>query len=118
VKQLKVIRLVANFAASDPSLAQKFYGEILGLDLLMDMNWIRTYGGTAKMSVQVSFMTEGGSGIAVPDLSVEVDDLDSAFEKFKAGGFVIEYGPVMEPWGARRFFVRDPFNRLVNILEH
>jgi catechol 2,3-dioxygenase-like lactoylglutathione lyase family enzyme len=118
VKKLKVIRLVANFAAPDPSLAQKFYGEILGLDLLMDMNWIRTYGGAAKMSVQVSFMNEGGSGTAVPDLSVEVDDLDSALEKFKAGGFVIEYGPVAEPWGVRRFFVRDPFNRLVNILEH
>jgi catechol 2,3-dioxygenase-like lactoylglutathione lyase family enzyme len=118
VKKLKVIRLVANFAAPDPSLAQKFYGEILGLDLLMDMNWIRTYGGAAKMTVQVSFMNEGGSGTAVPDLSVEVDDLDSALEKFKAVGFVIEYGPVAEPWGVRRFFVRDPFNRLVNILEH
>lgn len=23
-----------------------------------------------------------------------------------------------EPWGVRRFFVRDPFGRLLNILEH
>ena len=34
------------------------------------------------------------------------------------GGFPIEYGPVDEPWGVRRFFVRDPFGRLINILKH
>ena len=46
-------------------------------DLLMDMGWIRTYGSKTKMSVQISFMNEGGSGTPVPDLSIEVDDLDA-----------------------------------------
>jgi catechol 2,3-dioxygenase-like lactoylglutathione lyase family enzyme len=115
---LKVKRVVANVRAADPALAEKFYADILGLDLLMDMNWIRTYGSKTKMSVQVSFLSEGGSGTPVPDLSIEVDDLDIAFNKFKKGGFDIEYGPVGEPWGVRRFFVRDPFGRLVNVLSH
>jgi catechol 2,3-dioxygenase-like lactoylglutathione lyase family enzyme len=115
---LKVQRIVANVRAVDPALAQKFYGDILGLDLLMDMNWIRTYGSKTKMSVQVSFMSEGGSGTPVPDLSIEVDELDIAFSKLKNGGFEIEYGPVVERWGVRRFFVRDPFGRLVNVLSH
>jgi catechol 2,3-dioxygenase-like lactoylglutathione lyase family enzyme len=70
------------------------------------------------MSVQVSFMSEGGSGTPVPDLSVEVDDVDVAFGKFTSAGFEIAYGPVVEPWGVRRFFVRDPFGRLVNVLSH
>ena len=82
------------------------------------MNWIRTYGSKIKMSVQVSFMSEGGSGTSVPDLSVEVDDLDDALNKFKKGGFAVEYGPVIEPWGVRRFFVRDPLGLLVNVLSH
>ncbi|GHC21510.1 hypothetical protein [Aidingimonas halophila] len=30
----------------------------------------------------------------------------------------IEYGPVSEPWGVRRFYVRDPFGRLINLLQH
>ena len=30
----------------------------------------------------------------------------------------IEYGPADEPWGVRRFYVRDPFGRLINILMH
>ena len=115
---MKVQRVVANIKTVDPALAQAFYGEILGLDLLMDMNWIRTYGSKTKMSVQVSFMSEGGSGTPVPDLSIEVDDLDTALNRFKNGGFTVEYGPVVEPWGVRRFFVRDPFGRLVNVLTH
>ena len=76
---MTVRRIVANIRASDPALAAKFYGDILGLDLLMDMNWIRTYGSDTRMSVQVSFMSEGGSGTQVPDLSIEVDDIDIAF---------------------------------------
>lgn len=70
------------------------------------------------MTVQVSFATEGGSGAPVPDLSIEVNDLDAALSGMRDAGFAIEYGPADEPWGVRRFFVRDPFGRLVNILAH
>ena len=31
----------------------------------------------------------------------------------QAAGLKIEYGPVTEPWGVTRFYVRDPFERLV-----
>ncbi|MGO4841412.1 VOC family protein, partial [Rhizobiaceae sp. 2RAB30] len=62
--------------------------------------------------------TEGGSGTPVPDLSIEVDDVDDALEAMKRAGFVPEYGPADEPWGVRRFYVRDPFGKLVNILSH
>lgn len=115
---MKVQRVVANMKVSDPSLAQKFYEQILGLDLLMDMNWIRTYGSNMKMSVQVSFMREGGAGTPVPDISIEVDDVDAALDGFRKSGFAIEYGPTIESWGVRRFFVRDPFGYLVNVLSH
>lgn len=115
---MAVRRIVANVAADDPSAAKKFYGDILGLDLKMDMGWIATYGGDAKASVQISFASQGGSGTPVPDLSIEVDDVDAVLETMRAAGFPIEYGPVDEPWGVRRFYVRDPFGRLVNVLMH
>jgi catechol 2,3-dioxygenase-like lactoylglutathione lyase family enzyme len=54
----------------------------------------------------------------VPDLSIEVDDVDAALDRMKKAGIHIEYGPVDEPWGVRRFYVRDPFGKLVNILAH
>lgn len=115
---MQVKRIAANFQTPDPSRARAFYQDVLGLDLLMDQGWIQTYGSSTEMRVQVSFATEGGSGTVVPDLSIEVDDVDTAFERMVAAGFAIEYGPVDEPWGVRRFFVRDPVGKLVNVLAH
>ena len=115
---MKVRRIVANIATPDVAAAKRFYHEVLGLDVLMDLGWIATYGSPRKASAQVSIMSEGGSGTPVPDLSIEVDDLDAALARVKAAGIAIEYGPADEPWGVRRFYVRDPFGKLVNILVH
>lgn len=115
---MKVRRIMSNMATSNLSKAQAFYGDILGLDLLMDHGWFRTYGSDEKMMVQVSFGAEGGSGTPVPDLSIEVDDVQAALARFEAANVSIEYGPVSEPWGVRRFYVRDPFGRLINVLQH
>src|SRR5689334_22521890 len=115
---MKVKRIVANIAAKDLAAARRFYGEILGLDVLMDHGWITTYGSAQKMTVQVGIASEGGSGTPVPDLSIEVDDLDAALQRMERVAIPIEYGPAEEPWGVRRFYVRDPFGKLINILVH
>ena len=115
---MRVKRIMSNTATPDVSEAAAFYRDILGLKLVMDHGWFQTYGSDAKMTVQVSFGSEGGSGTAVPDLSIEVDDVDSALARFKKANVPIEYGPASEPWGVRRFYVRDPFGKLINILQH
>ena len=115
---MKVKRIVSNVAASNVEKATAFYKDVLGLEVLMDLGWIRTYGSSAKMTVQLSVMSEGGSGTAVPDISIEVDDVDEALSRVRKAGVAIEYGPATEPWGVRRFYVRDPFGKLVNILQH
>ncbi|MDR5859927.1 glyoxalase [Halomonas eurihalina] len=115
---MKVKRIMANTATEDLDKAEAFYGGILGLERLMDHGWFRTYGSEEQMRVQVSFGAEGGSGTEVPDLSIEVDDLETALARFEEASVPIEYGPVSEPWGVRRFYVRDPFGKLVNILQH
>ncbi|MEC0208377.1 VOC family protein [Paenibacillus ehimensis] len=115
---MKVRRIVANIDTRKIEEAKSFYHDVLGLDLLMDHGWIATYGSNEEMSVQVSFASEGGSGTPTPDLSIEVDDVEAALERVKRAGFSVEYGPVNEPWGVRRFFVRDPFGKLINILAH
>lgn len=115
---MKVKRIVANIAGPDLAVATRFYKDVLGLDLLMDLGWIATYGSSETMRVQVSVASQGGSGTAVPDLSIEVDDLDAAFDRVRAAGCRIEYGPADEPWGVRRFYTRDPFGKLVNIVTH
>jgi catechol 2,3-dioxygenase-like lactoylglutathione lyase family enzyme len=84
----------------------------------MDQGWIVTLAASTTMTPQITIASEGGSGTPVPDISVEVDDLDEALRRVRAFGLVVEYGPVSEPWQVRRFYVRDPLGRLVNILVH
>jgi hypothetical protein len=54
----------------------------------------------------------------VPDRSIEVDNLEAAFQGIKRAEFAIQYGPADEPWGLRRFLVREPLAKLVNIHAH
>jgi catechol 2,3-dioxygenase-like lactoylglutathione lyase family enzyme len=115
---MKIKRIVCNVETPDVKKGQSFYRDVLGLEVIMDLGWIRTYGCDSRMTVQVSFLSEGGSGTVVPDLSIEVDNLETALKRVKRAGIALEYGPESEPWGVRRFYVRDPFGKLINILEH
>lgn len=116
---MAVRRIVANISAADPALARAFYEELLGLKLVMDFGWILTFASDELLAMpQVSVMSEGGSGTPVPDLSIEVDDVDEVYARAVAAGFEITYAITDEPWGVRRFFVRDPFGKIVNILSH
>jgi catechol 2,3-dioxygenase-like lactoylglutathione lyase family enzyme len=115
---MAVNRVVANIATEQLETAKVFYGEVLGMEIGMDHGWIITFIGSGLSSPQISFAAEGGSGTPVPDLSIEVDDLAAVHSRMVGAGYQVEYGPVTEPWGVKRFFVRDPFGKLLNILCH
>lgn len=116
--RMSVKRVVANIESAHPREARAFYGGILGMNVVMDHGWIVTFAGDANSTAQISIASEGGSGTPVPDLSVEVDNLDEVLDRVSKAGLPVEYGPALEPWGVRRFYVRDPFGRLLNILSH
>jgi catechol 2,3-dioxygenase-like lactoylglutathione lyase family enzyme len=118
VPEMRINRITANIEAPNIDRADVFYHDVLALERVMDYGWIRTYGSNSKMTVQISVASEGGSGTPVPDLSIEVDNIETALTRVKKAGISIEYGPESEPWGVRRFFVRDPFGKLINILQH
>ena len=111
-------RIVTNIQVDKIANAKAFYCDVLDMKVVMDLGWIVTFAAESSVAPQVSVATEGGSGTCVPDLSIEVDNLDEVHQRIVVGGFAVEYGPVTEPWGVRRFYVRDPFGRLLNILTH
>lgn len=115
---MKVKRIVANIHTEAVDQARSFYRDIFGLDVLMDHGWIATYGSDEQMSVQISFASQGGSGTPTPDLSIEVDDIEAALLRVAKMNIPLEYGPADEPWGVRRFYIRDPFGKLINVLAH
>lgn len=51
-------------------------------------------------------------------LTIELDDVDAAFERAKANGIRIEFGPLDEPWGDRHFAVLDPNGIPVDFVLH
>ncbi len=116
---MKVKRIVTNIEATDVAEAKRFYQDLLGMELLMDHGWIATYGTAETMRTQVSFASEGGSGTPVPDLSIEVDDVDEACLAH-AGGRVSDRIRTkrMNLGGSEDFMSAIRSAKLVNILEH
>lgn len=113
-----VKRIVANIKTDDLTKGNLFYQEILELDILMDHGWIKTLGTDEEAKVQISFAGQGGNNTEVPDLSIEVDNVDELYDKMRQASFEIMYEITDEDWGVRRFFVKDPFGKVVNILSH
>ena len=56
---MKVKRIVANVKAKNVGDAKRFYKKVLGLEQLMNLGWMATYGSNTKSIVQVSFMKRG-----------------------------------------------------------
>ncbi|MGC1496627.1 MAG: VOC family protein [Sulfitobacter sp.] len=115
---MTVIRIVANLATGDVQGVAAFYSDLLDLNVLMDQGWIMTLGSDELGPVQLSIASEGGGGAAVPDLSVQVDDVDAVHVRALKLGYEINYPLTDEPWGVRRFFVTDPMGRAINIMSH
>ena len=115
---MAVTRIVANIATADVAAVRDFYADLFGLNTVMDFGWIATLATGTSAPVQISIASEGGAGTEVPDLSIEVDDVDVVHDQASAQGHQILYGPVDEPWGVRRFYIRDPAGRLLNVLAH
>lgn len=115
---MAVLRIVANVFAADVAETRAFYEQLFGLTPAMDFGWIATLVARTSAPVQISIASEGGSGTAVPDLSIEVGNLDEILTRARAMGCPILYGPVEEPWGVRRFYLNDPAGKLLNVLQH
>jgi lactoylglutathione lyase len=115
---MTVRRIVANLAAEDPGPTRAFYESLLDLEVVMDHGWLLTLASEASTTPQLSVASEGGSGTPVPDLSIEVDDVDRIYQRARSAGVEITYDITDEPWGVRRFFLRDPLGKIVNILSH
>lgn len=115
---MTVLRIVPNLVARDPLALAAFYRDLFGLDIVMDHGWITTLSAKTAMAPQLGLASEGGAGTAVPDISIEVDDVDRVHDAVLRGGYDIVHPLTNEAWGVRRFYVRDPEGHVINVLSH
>ena len=115
---MTVRRIVPNVFDADPAATRAFYAGLFELDTAMDMGWIVTLASPEKAAAQISVFEAGAEGDRDPFVSIEVDDVDAVHARAVERGVEIVYALRDEDWGVRRFMIRDPAGRVVNVLSH
>lgn len=104
-------------SAADLAASREFYG-VLGLETVMDLGWVVTMAAPGNPTAQITLATRDEGADVVPDLSIEVEDVDAVYAAVVASGARIVHGLRDEEWGVRRFFAVDPNGRVVNVVSH
>lgn len=115
---MTVRRVVPNARSASAQDSREFYG-LLGFEEVMNHGWVMTLASPASPTAQLNFfLPDDRTAPVTPDVSVEVDDVDAAYAAMRESGAEIVHPLQDEEWGVRRFFVRDPGGRVVNVLSH
>jgi catechol 2,3-dioxygenase-like lactoylglutathione lyase family enzyme len=115
---MSVRRIVPNINSAAPSASKPFYEDVLGLTSVMDMGWIITFASPSNPTAQISIVASDTRDEPHADISVEVADVDRCHALAQQYAHPIVYPITDEPWGVRRFFVRDPNGLIVNVVSH
>ncbi|MFD7662613.1 VOC family protein [Streptomyces sp. NPDC059788] len=115
---MSVRRVVPDIRSQAMEESREFYG-LLGLEEVMNLGWVMALAAPDNPSAQLILMTEDRSAPDTPpDMSVEVDDVDAVYAAVLASGAPVVRELRDEEWGVRRFFVRDPNGKVVNVVSH
>jgi predicted enzyme related to lactoylglutathione lyase len=111
-------RIVPNLTVDDASTGHDFYEGFLGLRKEFDLGWVASFRSPDNPSVQVSLVSGDPTAPEPSSLSVAVADVDAAYADALSRVYEIVHPLTHEPWGVRRFFVRDPHGVVVNVVGH
>jgi catechol 2,3-dioxygenase-like lactoylglutathione lyase family enzyme len=115
-------RAVPVVFTDDPAGSRAFYEDLLGFRVAMEQDGFLILQSTSVPTTQV-ILAWTHPNLMDPqvhrlDMSVEVADVNAAHADALARGLEIVYPLTDEPWGVRRFFVREPSGRVVNVVSH
>jgi predicted enzyme related to lactoylglutathione lyase len=114
---MTVRRIMPYHESADFEATRAFYSGVLGLE---EGGFGGGYIGFGSGQAQVLFAAPGTAPV-LPDMGVDVgsrEAVDAAHAEVVRAGHEVVYGPVDEPWGVRRFFVRDPNGVVLSVLAH
>lgn len=103
---------------------RRFWVDALGFQPVFEASWILVLssGGARRL---VAFMSPdhpstppgherfAGTGLL---LTLETEDVDAEHARLEQLDIEIHHGPVDEPWGQRRFLIRDPAGVWVDVV--
>jgi len=112
-----VRRIIPYHESRDFDATRAFYAGVLNLE---EGSFGGGYIGFGSGQAQAVFAPPGVEPV-LPDMGIDVGAraaVDAAHAEAMRGGHEVIYGPVDEPWGVRRFFVRDPNGVVISVLAH
>jgi catechol 2,3-dioxygenase-like lactoylglutathione lyase family enzyme len=115
---MSVQRVVPDITTDRIEESREFYVGLLGFEVAMDMDWVVTLVSPVNRTAQVILMTRDARAPLQPQMSIEVTNVDAVHAEALRRGDDVIYPLTDEPWGVRRFFVRDPSGVVVNVLGH
>jgi len=115
---MNIGRVVPDIRSKQMDESRAFYVDFLGFNVGMDMGFITTFVSPSNPTSQISVLLDEGSSALLPNVSIEVEDVDKVYSDATERGLEIPYPLTDEPWGVRRFFVVDPSGTVLNIMSH
>jgi catechol 2,3-dioxygenase-like lactoylglutathione lyase family enzyme len=113
-----VQRVVPDLTSRSLDEARRFYRDVLGLQPVMDHGWVVALADPRRPEARLQLMTHDQTAPVIPDVSIEVDDVDAAHAAAVRAGADIVHPLTEEQWGVRRFFMRDPDGHVISVLAH
>jgi uncharacterized glyoxalase superfamily protein PhnB len=119
---MSIRRAMPVVVVEDPVAAREFYVGLLGFGVAMEEDGLMMLASPSTPTTQmiVAWRSPTAMDPHVCDLaiSIEVADVDAVYAEAQARGLEIVRAITDEPWGIRRFFVRDRSGATINVASH
>lgn len=115
---MQVHQITADLTVADIEASKGFYTDFLGLSVEeFNLGWVARFT-SPDSGANVQLVTRDQAAPEDAVVSVRTSDVDAAYTRAQEMGYEIVYPLTDEPWGVRRFFVRDPDGNVLNIVRH
>lgn len=115
---MTIRRIVPDIKSKRLDDSRAFYVDFLGLKVAIDLGWIVTFVSPSNPTAQIRVLRYDNSSIPLPNMSIEVADVDEVHARAIERGLQIVCPLTDEPWGIRFFFVVDSNGVIVNVSTH
>ena len=119
---MSIRRAIPIVVTEDPAGTRAFYEDFLGFRVAMEQTGFLMLVSPSEPTTQVIVAWDAPAAmdpnVQRVDMSVEVANVDEAHADAVARGLDIVYPLTDEPWGIRRFFVKDPDGTVINVAMH
>lgn len=115
---MSIRRVVPDINSRRVDESREFYVDLLGFKVVMDLGFVVTFASPTNPTAQITIMRDDGSSGVKPQVTVEVADVDAVYAEAVRREAEVVYPLTDEPWGVRRFFLRDPNGVVLNVMCH